>query len=112
MGQSPSEKECVTVRVSQARDWESSGPILQIKNLRDKTLAAGLLGGFLLNAAFNEVALSPNSAAPYFIILGLVIGSDLAAKEELDAVPALQLEGDTPSIRDLGREGPLRAKQA
>ncbi len=33
MGQSPSEKECVTVRVSQARDWESSGPILQIKNL-------------------------------------------------------------------------------
>jgi hypothetical protein len=70
------------------------------------------LGGFLLNAAFNEVALSPNSAAPYFIILGLVIGSDLAAKEELEAVPALQLEGDTPSMRDLGREGPLRAKQA
>lgn len=92
--------------------FQLSKYVLQIKNLRDKTLAAGLLGGFLLNAAFNEVALSPNSAAPYFIILGLVIGSDLAAKEELDAVPALQLEGDTPAARDQGREGPLRAKQA
>jgi hypothetical protein len=92
--------------------FQLSKYVLQIKNLRDKTLAAGLLGGFLLNAAFNEVALSPNSAAPYFIILGLVIGSDLAAKEELDAVPALQLEEDTPAARDQGREGPLRAKQA
>ena len=92
--------------------FQLSKYVLQIKNLRDKTLAAGLLGGFLLNAAFNEVALSPNSAAPYFIILGLVIGSDLAAKEELDAVPVLLLEGDTPAARDQGREGPLRAKQA
>jgi hypothetical protein len=92
--------------------FQLSKYVLQIKNLRDKTLAAGLLGGFLLNAAFNEVALSPNSAAPYFMILGLVIGSDLAAKEELDAVPALQLEEDTPAARDQGREGPLRAKQA
>jgi hypothetical protein len=92
--------------------FQLSKYVLQIKNLRDKTLAAGLLGGFLLNAAFNEVALSPNSAAPYFIILGLVIGSDLAAKEELDAVPVLLLEGDTPAARDQGREGPLRARQA
>jgi hypothetical protein len=92
--------------------FQLSKYVLQVKNLREKTLAAGLLGGFLLNAAFNEVALSPNSAAPYFIILGLVIGSDLAAKEELDAVPALQLEEDTPAARDQGREGPLRAKQA
>ncbi|WP_427116615.1 hypothetical protein [Pseudarthrobacter scleromae] len=51
--------------------------VLRVKDLRDKTLAAGLLGGFMLNAAFNEVALSPNSAAAYFIILGLVIGSSL-----------------------------------
>jgi hypothetical protein len=92
--------------------FQLSKYVLQIKNLRDKTLAAGLLGGFLLNAAFNEVALSPNSAAPYFIILGLVIGSDLAAKEELDAIPSLQFEEDAPSLRDLGREGPLRTKQA
>ena len=91
--------------------FQLSKYVLQIKNLRDKTLAAGLLGGFLLNAAFNEVALSPNSAAPYFIILGLVIGSDLAAKEEPDAARALELEGDTPSLRDLGRDGPLGAKQ-
>lgn len=55
--------------------------VLRIKNIRDRTLAAGLLGGFMLNAAFNEVALSPNSAAPYFIILGLVIGSDLQGQQ-------------------------------
>jgi hypothetical protein len=58
--------------------------VLRIKRLRDKTLAAGLLGGFILNAAFNEVALSPNSAAPYFIILGLVIGSSLQVQRRLE----------------------------
>ncbi|MFC0485617.1 O-antigen ligase family protein [Pseudarthrobacter scleromae] len=70
--------------------------VVRIKDLRDKTLAAGLLGGFLLNAAFNEVALSPNSAAPYFIILGLVIGSDLAAPKEPDAVPAVPRREASP----------------
>jgi ABC-type dipeptide/oligopeptide/nickel transport system ATPase subunit len=40
VGQSSPEKECVTVRVSQARDWESSGPILQIKNLHVRYLTA------------------------------------------------------------------------
>jgi hypothetical protein len=47
--------------------------------LRDRTarlVAVGLALAFLLNAAFNEVALSPNSAAPYFILIGLVIGAD------------------------------------
>lgn len=86
--------------------------VLRIKEARDKILAAGLLGGFLLNAAFNEVALSPNSAAPYFIILGLVIGSDLAMQQEPDIVPTLgssDSENPTPS-RDLGQPEPLRAE--
>ena len=64
--------------------------VLRIREVRDRTLAAGLLGGFMLNAAFNEVALSPNSAAPYFIILGLVIGADLQGQRKREMYPALQ----------------------
>lgn len=41
-----------------------------------RLVAVGLSLAFLLNATFNEVALSPNSAAAYFILIGLVIGSD------------------------------------
>jgi hypothetical protein len=58
--------------------------VLRIRDRRERTLAAGLLGGFMLNAAFNEVALSPNSAAPYFIILGLVIGANLQRQHRLE----------------------------
>lgn len=50
--------------------------ILRIESVRSRCLALVLLIGFVLNAAFNEVALSPNSAAPYFIILGLLIGRE------------------------------------
>ncbi|MGX1159841.1 hypothetical protein FBY31_1796 [Arthrobacter sp. SLBN-100] len=53
----------------------------RIQDTRQKLLACGLLYGFILNAAFNEVALSPNSSATYFIILGLVIGADLVGRE-------------------------------
>ena len=45
----------------------------------DRLLTVGLALAFLTNAAFNEVALSPNSAAPYFVLIGLVIGRDRAA---------------------------------
>lgn len=55
----------------------------RIQDRRHKLLASGLLYGFILNAAFNEVALSPNSSAPYFIILGLVIGADLFGQERI-----------------------------
>ncbi|PNI08795.1 hypothetical protein CXX84_09425 [Arthrobacter sp. AFG7.2] len=64
--------------------------VLRIREVRDRTLAAGLLGGFMLNAAFNEVALSPNSAAPYFIILGLVIGADLQGRRNREMNRVLQ----------------------
>lgn len=86
--------------------------VLRMKDVRDKTLSAGLLGGFLLNAAFNEVALSPNSAAPYFIILGLVIGSDLAARRESEAEPTLADNEGLPSSPGLGQAEHLRAEQA
>lgn len=46
----------------------------RLEDARVATLALALVLGFLLNAAFNEVALSPNSSAPYFIIAGLLIG--------------------------------------
>lgn len=51
--------------------------IVRSHRLRDPRLRLGALAlvlGFLANAAFNEVAMSPNSAAPYFVILGLLLG--------------------------------------
>jgi hypothetical protein len=47
---------------------------LRVEGRRERILAAGLVISYMINAAFNEVALSPNSAAPYFVMLGLVIG--------------------------------------
>jgi hypothetical protein len=47
-----------------------------VTDRRARLVAVGLSLSFLLNAMFNEVALSPNSAAAYFILAGLVIGSD------------------------------------
>jgi hypothetical protein len=51
------------------RCWGLSDP-------RERVVAMSLLIGFGLNAAFNEVALSPNSAAPYFVLIGLLIGRE------------------------------------
>lgn len=51
--------------------------------------ALGLAVAFLANAAFNEVAMSPNSAAPYFVIIGLVIGN--AARTTVDYYVKLQI---------------------
>ena len=61
--------------------------IFTIEDLRVRLLAGGLLGGFILNAAFNEVALSPNSAATYFIILGLVVGTNLQSDPDFSVMP-------------------------
>jgi hypothetical protein len=55
--------------------------VLRIRATREKLLAAGLLAGFVLNAAFNEVALSPNSSATYFIAIGLILGRDLVGRD-------------------------------
>jgi hypothetical protein len=45
---------------------------------RTKLLAMSLLIGIILNSAFNEVALSPNSSAVYFMALGLLSAQALA----------------------------------
>ncbi|NGY85881.1 hypothetical protein F6Y05_09095 [Bacillus megaterium] len=45
-----------------------------IEDQREKVLGQALFIGITLNIAFNEVALSPNSSAVYFIALGLICG--------------------------------------
>ena len=47
---------------------------------RRSTFALALLLGFLANASFNEVAMSPNSAAPYFVLVGLLLGAPRPAR--------------------------------
>ncbi|MCT9621093.1 MULTISPECIES: hypothetical protein [unclassified Curtobacterium] len=52
--------------------------IAHARHLADARLRLGALAlilGFLANATFNEVALSPNSAAPYFVALGMILGT-------------------------------------
>jgi hypothetical protein len=62
---------------------------LRLQSPRERVVAMSLLIGFGLNAAFNEVALSPNSAAPYFVLLGLLIGREAHARHQ--AGPRVQL---------------------
>ena len=45
-----------------------------VEDKREKVLGQALFIGITLNIAFNEVALSPNSSAVYFIALGLICG--------------------------------------
>lgn len=45
-----------------------------IEDQREKVLGQALFIAITLNIAFNEVALSPNSSAVYFIALGLICG--------------------------------------
>jgi hypothetical protein len=47
---------------------------LRLSDPRARLLVLGAVVGFALNMMFNEVALSPNSAAPYFVAIGLVLG--------------------------------------
>jgi hypothetical protein len=59
---------------------------------RDRMLGLTLTLAFLTNALFNEVALSPNSSAPTFILLGLVLGY-AAAREGLEQAGSGSLSG-------------------
>lgn len=52
---------------------------------RQRLLVLGAVVGFALNMMFNEVALSPNSAAPYFLAIGLVLGRAGAREEASEA---------------------------
>jgi hypothetical protein len=67
---------------------------VRIADTRLRLLTVGLLAAFVFNAAFNEVALSPNSAAPFFVIVGLVLGR---TPEEAEAVssPNPPSDGDS-----------------
>ena len=47
---------------------------LTVENPQDRVMASVLALAFFANAMFNEVALSPNSCAPYFVLLGLILG--------------------------------------
>lgn len=48
----------------------------RLSDRREKLLGCTLFLGLLANIAFNEVALSPNSSAGYFMLLGLLISGD------------------------------------
>jgi hypothetical protein len=50
---------------------------------RERILGFTLLYAIILNIAFNEVALSPNSSAGYFVILGILAASGAAANGRL-----------------------------
>lgn len=60
----------------------------KVRDVRSTVLAWGLLLGFASNAAFNEVALSPNSSGPFFLVLGLLIGG-IATSAPIEPRPAL-----------------------
>lgn len=65
--------------------------VLALARLRDRRSAVlgwTLLLGFCANAAFNEVALSPNSSGPYFIIIGLLVGPITAPGDRNVTIPA------------------------
>lgn len=53
-----------------------------IDSRRDKILWYTLIFGFLANAMFNEVALSPNSCSLYFLILGFLYNSNFTHNTE------------------------------
>lgn len=55
--------------------------INQLNNEKIKVVCFSILTGILINILFNEVALSPNSCAGYFIFIGLVIGKNHHAKQ-------------------------------
>jgi hypothetical protein len=52
-----------------------------LTNSRDRVLGFTLLYAIILNIAFNEVALSPNSSAGYFVILGILAAMGSSAKQ-------------------------------
>jgi len=69
---------------------------------RERMLAVGLVIAYALNAAFNEVALSPNSAAPTFLMLGIVIGQAGLPPLMLERVRSRELVENVRRIPALG----------
>ncbi|ARC58224.1 hypothetical protein AS850_14155 [Frondihabitans sp. 762G35] len=59
---------------------------------RERLFALGTLLGFMSNAAFNEVAMSPNSAGPYFIALGLLL-APVRRGDETASISAQRAKG-------------------
>ncbi len=49
-----------------------------VTQVRERVLVASLFYAIFFNIAFNEVALSPNSCAGYFLLLGIVLGRSQA----------------------------------
>ena len=50
--------------------------VLRITDRRERIFAQSAYLGIFFNIAFNEVALSPNSSAGYFLLLGLLVSGD------------------------------------
>jgi hypothetical protein len=83
----------------------------RVVELRQRVYAQGLLIGFAFNASFNEVALSPNSSAPYFTILGIIIGRSLLARARESNEHGLLLRPVRERISSVGlRRGRTWAK--
>ena len=57
------------------------GRKIKYNDVREKIIYYSLLIGFIANAMFNEVALSPNSCGIYFIQLAVIINSCFLDKE-------------------------------
>lgn len=66
-----------------------------VPEVREKVLVAALFYAIFFNIAFNEVALSPNSCAGYFLLIGIVLGRTRAADQ-------------TPNSSDMQRHAALK----
>ncbi|WP_156162334.1 hypothetical protein [Demequina iriomotensis] len=80
---------------------------LSIVDLRARVATTALLLAFVLNMMFNEVALSPNSCAVYFVALGLLIGQSLSKSEPARAALPRPLAGASRRRRSAGRRSGL-----
>jgi hypothetical protein len=63
--------------------------LISSTGLRERIVAVTLFWSITLNITFNEVALSPNSSAGYFVLLGLIVGGTQAARSRRRLVDAL-----------------------
>lgn len=60
--------------------------ISRLSDPRQNILGCTIFLGLFANIAFNEVALSPNSSAGYFLLLGLLIATDWHLKQGVPSV--------------------------
>jgi len=65
----------------------------RIRDTRTYVLGMALVLAFVLNAAFNEVAFSPNSCAIYFVVLGLLVAASDADRPQAVPRRSAQLAG-------------------